>query len=249
MLELKDFSVAYPGSAPILRNIDLTIGSGITAVIGHNGAGKSTLLHALLGLIPHTGTLLLDGKPSTALTARERARYLSLLPQMLPTPDLTVRECISLGFTPRFARLGEKEWERVEKIEELLGLTALDGRRVSTLSGGERQRVFLALALIQDTPVLLLDEPTAHMDLTFLAPFADILRTLRAEGKCVLTVLHDLNTALQWADRILLLKGDGIAFDGSPEACIEAQIPERHFGLTHYVATATDGSAAHFYKP
>lgn len=249
MLELKNFSVAYPGSPPVLRGLDLTIGSGITAVIGHNGAGKSTLLHAMLGVIPHTGTLLLDGEPAAALTARERARSLSLLPQMLPAPDLTVRECIALGFTPHLTRLGEKEWERIEKTEELLGLTALDGRRVSTLSGGERQRVFLALTLVQDAPVLLLDEPTAHMDLTFLTPFAAILGALRAEGKCVLAVLHDLNTALQWADRILLLEDGGIAFDGTPEACIGAQIPEGHFGLTHYVATAADGSTAHFYKP
>lgn len=249
MLELKDLTVAYPHSAPVLNGISLTLTPGITAVIGRNGVGKSTLLHTLLGEIPYAGKLLIDGKSATTLTARERAKFLSLLPQMLPAPALTVRECIALGFSPSVTRLSDKEWQRVAEIESALSLSHLDTRRVNTLSGGERQRVFFGLALAQNTPVLLLDEPTAHIDLAFLASFRSILQALRDEGKCVLTVLHDLNTALQWADRILLLEEGKIAFDGTPTACIEAEIPERHFSLTHYTATDQNGAPVHFYAP
>ena len=248
MLELKNLGVAYRAEHPILKNVDLTLTPGITAVIGRKGAWKSTLLHTLLGRTPYTGEILLDGTPLSAYSAKERARLLSLLPQQLPAPDLTVRACIALGFSPHVTRLCAKEWTLVEEIEARLDLTHLDTRRVSTLSGGERQRVFLGLALAQNTPYLLLDEPTAHMDLCFHAAFRALLSDLRAEGKCVLAVLHDLNTALQWADRILLIEGGGIAFDGTPAACIEAQIPERHFSLARYTATDKDGARLYFYQ-
>lgn len=248
MLDLQRLTVSYRNAPPTLKDVTLELSSGITALIGRNGAGKSTLLRAITGQCAYTGSILLDGIELSALSPQQRATRISLLPQILPAPDLCVRETVALGFSPHVTRLCAKEWETVSEILEKLQLAPLADRRVNTLSGGERQRVFLGMLLTQNTPILLLDEPTTYMDPSFLPLFYSILHEQREKGKTVLTVLHDVTEAIGIADRILLLENSALAFDGTPAECVSQCIPERAFGLSHYTAYDNSGTPLHFYK-
>lgn len=248
MLEWKNLTVQYRKKAPVLRDISLKLSPGITALIGRNGTGKSTLLHTAVGALPYTGEILVRGMPLSSLSPRERAEHVILLPQGLPTPALTVRETVALGFSSHLTRLSEKEHVRVQEILTRLHLLPLADRRVDTLSGGERQMVFLGLLLVRDVPILLLDEPATYIDTPTRALLYDTLRAERACGKALLVVMHDINEALSLADRILLLNDGHITFDGPPAACIAQQIPETHFDLIHYTAQDEAGKEIHLYK-
>ena len=248
MLEFKDLCVQYRGAAPLFQNVSFTLDKGITVLLGCNGAGKSSLLHTALGEVPYTGEILLNGQSISSIPARERAKLLALLPQRLPAPALCVRETVALGFSPFFTRLGEKEWQTVREILEKLQISHLADRPVSTLSGGERQRVFLGMMLAQNTPVMLLDEPATYLDAPHHALLCKTLQKEREKGKHILLVMHDLTRALALADRVLVLDGDTLAFDGTPEECITARIPERIFSLTRYDATDGHGNTVRFFQ-
>ena len=143
----------------VLRDVKFCLPEGVIALLGRNGSGKSTLLHCIAGALPFEGSVKLDGKELKGLPARERAKLLSILPQMLPSPDLPAEEVVGFGRSPYSARLSAKEREEVRAAMQKLGIGELAKRRVSTLSGGEKQKVFLAMLLVQDTPLVLLDEP------------------------------------------------------------------------------------------
>ena len=157
-------SASY-GKKQVLRDVNFCLPEGVTALLGRNGSGKSTLLHCIAGALPFEGSVKLDGKELKGLPAREKAKLLSILPQMLPSPDLPAEEVVGFGRSPYSARLSAKEREEVRTAMQKLGIGELAKRRVSTLSGGEKQKVFLAMLLVQDTPLVLLDEPTTYMDL------------------------------------------------------------------------------------
>ena len=247
MLECKNLTVAYGKSAPVLRDVSFTAHPGrITAILGENGCGKSTLLRAIMQEIPHTGVVLCDNSLLAQMPPRQRALCLSLLPQHLPAPALSLGETVALGLSPRCAKLGEPEWQAVDSALQRVGLLALRDRPVSTLSGGERQRAFLALLLLQDTNVLLLDEPTAHMDLSFTAEFYDILREERARGKTILLVMHDVGDALALSDDVVILQGGAVAFAGSAAQALERHLPETLFHLCRYTATGGEEEAIFF---
>lgn len=248
MLEFQHVSVQYERSHPVLRDISFSLTPGITVLIGQNGAGKSSLLHTVTGEVAYAGEIRLQKNALARIPAQRRAQLVSLLPQHLPAPALSVFEVVSLGFSPHLVRLGEKERQTVWDILQKLQITHLAQRPVSSLSGGERQKVFLGMLLAQNTPIWLLDEPTTYMDAAFSREFAQILQEQKALGKSILLVMHDLNDALSLADRILLLQDGGIAFDGTPQQCSEHEIPERVFGLSRYEARANDGTAVYFYK-
>lgn len=248
MLELQNLSIQYRGAPPLLSDVNFTLGTGITVLLGRNGAGKSSLLHAALGEVPYTGKILLNGQDITQIPARERAKTLSLLPQHLPAPALSVSEVVALGFSPFCTRLSKKEWQTVREILEKLQISHLADRPASTLSGGERQRVFLGMLLVQNAPVWLLDEPATYLDAPFHRLLCDILQEQRASGKHILLVMHDLTRALALADRVLVL-GDGkLCFDGTPDACITARIPERIFSLTRYDASDESGRTVRVFQ-
>lgn len=226
-------SASY-GKKQVLRDISFCLPEGVTALLGRNGSGKSTLLHCIAGALPFEGSVKLDGKELKGLTAREKAKLLSILPQMLPSPDLPAEEVVGFGRSPYSARLSAKEREEVHAAMQKLGIGELAKRRVSTLSGGEKQKVFLAMLLVQDTPLVLLDEPTTYMDLPFKSVFFSVLQELKAKKKTVLFVSHDLSDGIFASDHVLVLEEGGIRFAGSREECLRGCVLERAFGAARY---------------
>jgi len=212
-------SFAWPGQSNLLDGIGLSIADGeLLALVGANGSGKSTLLRILAGLLaPAAGRVELDGEEISRLASDQRARSLSFLPQQLrPLYPMSVRRMVELA---RHPWNGRQDRPDADVVQEALGhCDALDlaDRMFGELSGGERQRVLLAGALAQGGSVLLLDEPTAALDLPHAVSIFERLREQLEPGRCALVVTHDLNLAAAWADRILLLHGGGIIADGTP---------------------------------
>lgn len=224
------------GGRPVLRDVSTALRPGWTAIVGPNGAGKSTLLRVLAGLLaPRSGQVRLGDRPLPDHPPRERARCIAWLAQGgAVTGELTARETVQLG---RLAHLGlfaqptAADDAAVDAAMHATGCLAWRGRRLHALSGGERQRVLLARALATGAPVLLLDEPTAHLDPPHQVALTRLLRQLAATHT-VVSVLHELTLALR-ADRVLVLRDGALAADGAPgdpalhaalEACFEQAI-------------------------
>ena len=211
MLKIESLTVSY-GTLRVLRNVSLNVLSGeVLALIGPNGAGKSTLVRAASGVVPaQSGNVRVNGDDLLSLPAMRRARYLAVVPQAVSLPPaFNVWETVLLGRTPYLNFLGQVS-SKDEGIARsaLQKVDALDliERRVGELSGGEQQRVLLARALAQSTPILLLDEPTVHLDLQHQIGLMEIVRSLaHTDNLAVLIALHDLNLAARYADRVALL--------------------------------------------
>jgi iron complex transport system ATP-binding protein len=211
------------GRRDVLEDVDLEVGPGWTALVGPNGAGKSTLLRALAGLQPLTaGCVLLDGQDVHAMPPVRRARRLAWLAQQHDvTGELTVHEIVALGRIPHLGLLGApgaRDEAAVQRAMDLTGCSAWRARRLYELSGGERQRVLLARVLATEAPMLMLDEPTTHLDAPHQVGLARLLRRLTSDAlqpRAVLSVLHDLPIALM-ADRLLVLQHGRLLADGAP---------------------------------
>jgi iron complex transport system ATP-binding protein len=207
---------------------------GWTAVIGPNGAGKSTVLRAVAGLVARRGAVTVDGVDVRTLSARGRARLFATLPQSpLIPPGMTVGEYVMLGRTAHLGLLGRAgiaDREAAGRALARLDLAPLAARRLDELSGGERQRALLARALAQDAPVLLLDEPTAALDIGRQQEVLEAVDALRAErGLTVLSAMHDLTLAGQYADRLALLAGGRLVAHGDPRAVLTEALIGRHY--------------------
>ena len=229
-------SAAYQ-KKPVLEQIGFCADSGsITALVGRNGAGKSTLLRCLTGeKRDYTGRILLDGRDVRHMSPGELAQTVACLPQELPRPHVTMRELVSFGrapYTGLSGKLSERDCEMVEQALDSTGMTPCADAFVDTLSGGERKKAFFAMTLAQDTPVVVLDEPTAHLDAAGCFEFLELLETVCSRtGKTFLVVMHALPEVLRCADRIVTLHDRRVVFDGTPNGCLEAQIPQRYFGI------------------
>lgn len=244
MIELKNLSFSYEDRT-IFRRISASFEKGVFyGILGANGCGKTTLIRLLCALEkPKEGKILLNGKEYSTYSSMELARQVSLLPQSRELPSVSVEELVSrgrypyLGLTKRFSsedRAAVKDALRKAKIQNLAH------RNVSTLSGGERQRVCMGLVLAQNTPVVLLDEPTTYLDISHRMGLAEELQSLRGEGKCVIAVLHDLSLALKYCDRLLVLGDGGICGEGTPSEILSQGVLEQTFSL-RCIPVTTDG--------
>ncbi|HLN49515.1 MAG TPA: ABC transporter ATP-binding protein [Steroidobacteraceae bacterium] len=218
VLSCRDLTVAY-GSRIVFEGVSLEICAGQwTAVVGPNGSGKSTLLRTLAGLTPKAGTIHLQGRPLSAWPRRERARNLAWLAQTAAPTELTAAEVVALGRFAHSGWLGHRKAEddaSMHRAMRATGSLAWAQRRLSTLSGGERQRVHLARVLAVEAPVLLLDEPTTHLDPPHQEDVARLLREQAHRcGVSVLSAIHELSLALT-ADRLIVLGPRGVVGHGT----------------------------------
>jgi iron complex transport system ATP-binding protein len=209
------------GGARILDGVDLDLAHGEwVSLVGPNGAGKTTLLRFVCGLVAGTGSVHVDGRPAASLSRRERAGLLALVPQApVVPPGIGVADYVLLGRTPHIRPLateGPADLAAVRDALARLDLLAFAERALATLSGGERQRVFIARALAQGAPILLLDEPTTALDVGHGQQVLELVDELRREhGLSVMSTMHDLTQAGQYADRLILLSEGRVAVSGS----------------------------------
>ncbi len=253
VLQVHNVSFAYE-KALVLKNISFSVGQGdFIALVGPNGSGKTTLLKIILGtLIPREGEIQLDGKPVLSYPPKERAKKMSYVSQQ-PSAGfpLTVQELVSLGRYPHEERFRQAAGD-TQAIEEALRLTdslPFRERKFTALSGGEKQKVLIARALAQTSYLLLLDEPTVHLDLYFQLQILNGLKTLCSEGRStVVAVLHDLNLVSLFADKVLLLKsGEPIAFGKVAEVMNEGSM--RDAFRVEVAVTRDSQSGAVYYLP
>lgn len=235
-IEFHGVGFAYPGGGPVLRGVDLAATGGeLVALVGANGSGKSTLLRVGAGyLMPSQGRALLDTVPVGTMNPRARARRIACLEQNRRLDlDFTVREAVCMGRVPYRSRWGRetaKDREAVGRAMADAGISRLADRSIHALSGGERQRVFLSMALAQEPSVLILDEPTAHLDIRYQMELMEIIRSRTAMGMSILAALHDLTMAASYVDRVAILHCGRIAADGVPQAVLSESAIRDAFG-------------------
>lgn len=239
-IQLHDLSTGYRSRREekvISQHLELAISPGeVVMLMGPNGSGKSTLMHTMAGLLPPlSGEVIISGKPLSNLKMKELARLLSLvLTERIPAGNMSISDIVAVGRYPYTGFRGSLRPEDKVVIREALTACHLDGmqeRLYSTLSDGEKQRVMIARALAQETPLILLDEPTAHLDLPSRLEVTTMLRTLaRSLGKSILISTHELDLALGWADTIWLMDRAGEIVSAAPEDLILDGHIERVFG-------------------
>ena len=229
-------TLAY-GKRTISSGLSLDIAPGsFTAIVGPNASGKSTLLRALARLLaPREGQVLLDGRDLADHGSKELARMLGLLPQTSIAPDgIRVADLVARGRFPHqgaFDRWSARDEEAVASAMAATGVTELSGRLVDELSGGQRQRVWVAMALAQQTGVLLLDEPTTFLDIAHQVTALELFRELNLGGHTLVAVLHDLNQAARYASHVVVMSDGAIVAHGAPADVITADIIGRVFEL------------------
>jgi iron complex transport system ATP-binding protein len=245
-LTLKAVSARY-GTRVVTSDVSVSVErGGWLAIIGPNGAGKSSLLKAIVGVVSHDGSILLDGVPASSLSNRERAKAVAYAPQTPQLPDrLTVTDYALLGRTPHLSPLARErrsDLAVVSTVLDRLDLGALATRALQTLSGGERQRAVLARVLAQESSLLLLDEPTTGLDIGHAQALLDLVDRLRhEEGATVVSTLHDLTLSAQYATQLLLLDNGKVAATGTPAEVLTRETIERHYAATVEVLRTTTG--------
>lgn len=240
IIEAKDLSYKY-GKTPVLKNVSFEINEGsFLAVAGPNGAGKSTLLKLLSSIIePTSGTVFIDSENIRNYKTRELAKKVSVVRQeFIPVFGFTVLETVMMARTPYFANTGFESKTDRQIVNDALIATETEkfaDRQLAQLSGGERQRVFIARALAQDTPVLLLDEPTSYLDLRHQVQIYDLLKMMQIEKKkTIISVTHDINLAGQYCDEVLLLSDQNEYIMGPPRSVFSKENLEKTYRVSGF---------------
>lgn len=245
LLSAKGISSCYNGRE-VLHKVSADINGGkVTAIIGPNGSGKSTLLKTLIGIVPKKeGEIFSEGKSTDSMSSLEIARRIAYLPQMKSVPDLTVRTMVLHG---RFSHLSyprryrKEDLESVEKAIEITGITEYAEKNVSSLSGGTVQLVFLAMALAQSSPVILMDEPTSFLDISHQIKLMKLCRGIVSEGRAVAAVLHDIPLALKYADNMIVMSNGKIVLYGTTSDVYKSGVLNRVFNVEVKEAAAETG--------
>ncbi|EAC3046072.1 ABC transporter ATP-binding protein [Listeria monocytogenes] len=237
-MEVRDVNFSYNGTDAILKNVSFTIQKNkINTIVGPNGSGKSTLLEILARLLsPNSGDVLLEGKSIFEWKAKEFAQNVAIVHQSNVLPnELMVKELLYFG------RLPYKNWRMTRTKEDDLAveralmqteLTEKAEKFVDSLSGGERQRVFIATALVQETPILLLDEPTTFLDMYFQLEILELVKRLnQEENLTIVMILHDLNQALMYSDHLIVMKNGEVVAKGEPEELLTTDLIAETYGV------------------
>ncbi|MEU1981383.1 ABC transporter ATP-binding protein [Nocardia sp. NPDC019395] len=225
------------GERTVISGLDVVVPDGsFTVIVGPNACGKSTLLRTLSRLLrPRRGTVLLDGRDVADYGGKEFAREVGLLPQQSIAPEgITIIDLVSRGRFPyqrMFRQWTDADQRAVDFALQVTRLTELSTRPVEALSGGQRQRVWIAMALAQETPILLLDEPTTFLDLGHQIEVLELCGDLNRRGTTLVAVLHDLNQAARYASHIIAMRGGEIIAAGPPREIITAELVDRVFGV------------------
>ncbi|MEG5265293.1 Fe(3+) dicitrate ABC transporter ATP-binding protein FecE [Pseudomonas sp. JDS28PS106] len=229
ILQAQHLHIGY-GATRIVQDLSFSPPAGeVTALIGPNGCGKSTLLKAFARILtPQAGSLTLDGRDYAGLSARELACKVAFLPQVLPIPEgVSVRQLVAYGRSPHnslWGRLSGADRTHVDQALQRMELETLAERPLADLSGGQRQRAWLAMILAQDASIVLLDEPTTYLDISHQVELLDLMRQLSAEGKTVVTVLHDINQACRYADHLAVMHAGRLVASGAPGDVLDAEL-------------------------
>ncbi|MDX3188139.1 ABC transporter ATP-binding protein [Streptomyces sp. MN03-5084-2B] len=236
-LRVQDLRVAYDDRV-VIDGLDLDVPPGrITAIIGANACGKSTLLRTMARLLtPKSGAVYLDGRSIQDLPTRQVAQRLGILPQSPVAPEgMTVADLVGRGRAPHqswWRQWSTSDEDAVRAALEATSMTDLADRPVDELSGGQRQRAWIAMAVAQDTPVLLLDEPTTYLDLAHQIDVLDLVVDLnRVDGRTVVLVLHDLPQACRYADHVIAMKAGRVVAAGEPSSVITEDLVEEVFDV------------------
>ena len=235
MIELINVCAGYDGEE-VLHNINLKLEPGkVTVLVGPNGCGKSTLLKALVRLNPHSsGEISIGGRAIAEFDSAGLAREIAYLPQTRNVPDISVLKMVLHGRFPYLKYPRRYRAEDLEKAREALkwvGMEHLADENVNRLSGGNQQKVYIAMALAQDTPTILMDEPTTYLDISHQLRVMELARRLAAEGKAVVLVLHDLSMALQNADLVMVMSQGNLVRQGTPKEVYESGVLDEVFGV------------------
>lgn len=235
MIELQNLTAGY-GGRDVLHGVSLSFPPGrVLVLLGPNGCGKSTLLRTALGLTPKSGgKVLMDGASLESLTPRQRALKAAYLSQSRSVPGITARRMVLHGRFPHLSyprRYRKEDYEAVDRALEWADASDLAGCTMDRLSGGQRQKVYLAMALAQDAPTLLMDEPTTFLDVGHQLAVMAAARRLAREGRAVVMVLHDLPLALRGADDIALLSQGRLVIRGTAEEAYASGELDRVFGV------------------
>ncbi|MFD4247875.1 ABC transporter ATP-binding protein [Streptomyces sp. NPDC058525] len=240
-LSARGLTLAYEDRV-VVEDLDLAVPDGkVTVIVGPNACGKSTTLRALGRLLkPRSGAVLLDGAALSSLPTRQIAQTIGLLPQSPVAPEaITVADLVARGRQPHqhwWQQWSEEDERAVVDAMARTSVSDLADRSVDALSGGQRQRVWIAMALAQDTELLLLDEPTTFLDIAHQVEVLDLVRRLnRDRGRTVVAVLHDLNQAARYADHLVAMKAGRVVAEGPPGAVVTADLVHEVFGLTSIV--------------
>ena len=252
MIELRHITAGYGGEA-VLRDFSVRFSPGkITGILGRNGCGKSTLLKTAAGLLrPMSGEVLVDGRPLGDYAPKELARQIAVLPQSREVPAITVESLVMHG---RFPYLGfprkprSEDRQAVQRAMEQAGVEALRQKALSVLSGGERQKVYLAMVLAQDTPVILMDEPTTYLDINHQFELLRLIRGLGGQGRTVLCVMHDLGQALEVCDDICLVERGALLAHDTAAAVFDSHAIDRVFGVTSEAVTDSAGQRHYLFR-
>jgi iron complex transport system ATP-binding protein len=247
-LRTADLSLGY-GDRVIVSSLSVQIPTGqLSVIIGANGSGKSTLLRGIARLLsPISGRVLLDGRDVHAMPSKELARIVGLLPQSPTAPEgITVADLVGRGRYPHqgwFRQWRAADDHAVTEAMRATDILGLADRPIEDMSGGQRQRVWIAMALAQETDVLLLDEPTTYLDLAHQIEVLDLLAELNhSRGTTIVIVMHDLNLACRYADHLIAMRGGRIVAEGAPTTVITPELVDDVFGLS---ATVIDDPVSH----
>ena len=245
MIEVRNLKTEYAYGEPFVVGEAGFSAGQITAVIGRNGSGKSTLLKTLAGQKNYSGSILISGKECRDYNPIERAKEIAFLPQSVKGLNLDVKTLAEHGRFPyhgNFRKMTGEDREKIEKALLLTGMKEYADRELKELSGGERQRAYLAMVIAQDSPMILMDEPTTYMDHLHRESFFGVLKQLAGEGKGIVMVCHDIEQSFAYSDRIVLMENRRLEFAGTPAELVKKEeLMRRNFGVA---MRRTDGGEA-----